>query len=148
MISWAFRLFWAAAVLGFVVYLLFFVTLGESTAYQHFARIWQTDEAQDLRAELGDASRRLGTEIKEQIKSARADDDEADDKDYQSESDKDAKVLVKQLQKYGLADKLPTAKQLDAFFKAVDKKVEEGVLTKAQARRFKRRVVDFIPESD
>ncbi len=147
MISWAFRLFWAAAVLGFVVYLLFFVKLGESTAYQHFARIWQTNEAQDLREELGDASRRLGTEIKEQIKSARAsNDDEAED--YESESDKDAKVLLKQLKKYGLADKLPTAKQLDTLFKEIDKKVEEGVLTKAQARRFKRRVVDFVPESD
>ncbi len=146
MITWVFRLFWAAAVIGFIVYLGFFVKLGESTAYQHLARIWQTEEAQDLREEIGEAGRRVGAEIKEQIQSARADEDEADD--YASASDDDAKFLVRKLEKYGLADELPDRDEVDDLFKKIDQQVEDGVLTKTQARRFKRRISDFLPDSD
>lgn len=76
MIRAFFKLLWAGIVVGIIVYLAFFVKLGEKTAFEHAARIWKTDEAKELREEVGEASRRLGEEIQDQIKSAQAEDTE------------------------------------------------------------------------
>ena len=62
------KLLWSIAVIGFVVYLLFFVELGERTAFQHFARIFDTNEAQELREEVGEASRRVREKVGKQVK--------------------------------------------------------------------------------
>lgn len=63
------KLIWSIAVLGFVVYLLFFVELGDRTAFQHFMRIFETNEARELREEVGEASLRVRDKISGQVKS-------------------------------------------------------------------------------
>ncbi len=78
------KLLWSLAVLGFVVYLLFFVDLGDRTAFQHFMRIFDTDEARELRQEVGEASLRVRDKITGQVKSVtdphgRHDEDENDE---------------------------------------------------------------------
>ena len=54
-------------ILGVIVYLLFFVKLGEYTAFQHLMRISRTEEAQELKREAAEASKRVGGKIKKQI---------------------------------------------------------------------------------
>lgn len=63
-----FKLIWSLAVLGFVVYLLFFVNLGDRSAFQHAKRIFDTNEARELREEVGDASQRVRDKITKQVK--------------------------------------------------------------------------------
>ena len=44
---------WRGAILAFLVYVLFFVQLGERSAFGHMMRVIKTDEAQELGHEVG-----------------------------------------------------------------------------------------------
>ena len=68
------KLIWSVVVLAFVGYLVFFVELGDKTFFQHALRIMQTDEAKELRQEVGDASKRATKKIREQVTEGRAKD--------------------------------------------------------------------------
>jgi hypothetical protein len=68
MIGRAFKLLWTLAVIGFVVYLLFFVELGDRTLFQHFTRLFDTNEARELREEVGEASQRMRDKISKEVK--------------------------------------------------------------------------------
>ena len=48
MIRRTIRLMWRGAILAFLVYVLFFVQLGERSAFEHLMRVVNTDEAQDM----------------------------------------------------------------------------------------------------
>ncbi len=61
------RLIWRGAVLAFLVYLLFFVQLGERSAFQHLMRVMDTEEAQELGREVSAATARITKEIGSQV---------------------------------------------------------------------------------
>ena len=61
------RLMWRGAVLAFLVYVLFFVQLGERSAFQHLMRVADTQEAQELGREVGAATQRITKEIGGQV---------------------------------------------------------------------------------
>ena len=67
MIRRSIRLIWTGAVLAFLVYVLFFVRLGERSPFQHVMRIINTDEARELGREVGAATGRLASKIGNQI---------------------------------------------------------------------------------
>ena len=67
MIRRALRLVWSGAVLAFVAYVLFFVKLGDRTAFQHLMRVAGTDEAQELGREVGAATERITKKIGDQF---------------------------------------------------------------------------------
>jgi hypothetical protein len=67
MIKRSMRLMWRGAVLAFLVYLLFFVQLGERSAFQHLMRVADTNEAQELGREVSAATDRITKEIGEQV---------------------------------------------------------------------------------
>ena len=67
MIKRSMRLMWRGAVLAFLVYVLFFVQLGERSAFQHLMRVADTDEAQELGREVNAATERITKEIGEQV---------------------------------------------------------------------------------
>lgn len=70
MIRRALRLVWSGAVLAFVAYVLFFVKLGDRTAFQHLMRVAGTDEAQELGREVGAATERITKKIGDQVHEA------------------------------------------------------------------------------
>ena len=70
MIRRTIRLIWTGAVLAFLAYVLFFVPLGERTAFEHLMRVINTDEARELGREVGVATERLTKEISEQVHEA------------------------------------------------------------------------------
>jgi hypothetical protein len=64
------RLVWRGAVLAFLVYVLFFVRLGERTTFQHLRRVINTEEAQELGRDLSAATERLSKRIGDQVHDA------------------------------------------------------------------------------
>ncbi|MBC7173935.1 MAG: hypothetical protein H5U40_15950 [Polyangiaceae bacterium] len=72
MIRSLFQGVWSLIVLGVVGYFFFFVPLGDRTTFQHLRRIVATDEAQELSHEVGEAGRRLGSELRDQLLGADA----------------------------------------------------------------------------
>ena len=67
MIRRSIRLVWTGAVLAFVAYVLFFVQLGERSAFGHIMRVINTDEAQELGREVGAATQRIAEKIGDQV---------------------------------------------------------------------------------
>ncbi len=67
MIRRTIRLMWRGAVLAFLVYVLFFVQLGERSAFQHLVRVIDTEEAQELGREMSAATERITKEIGGQV---------------------------------------------------------------------------------
>ena len=61
------KFFWSLLVFAAVTWFVFFVPLGERTLFQHFLRIAQTDEAQDLGREVEEAGRRVGDEVQRSV---------------------------------------------------------------------------------
>jgi hypothetical protein len=61
------RLIWRGAVLAFLVYVLFFVQLGERSAFQHLMRVMDTEEARELGREVSAATERITKEIGDQV---------------------------------------------------------------------------------
>ena len=61
------RLMWRGAILAFLVYVLFFVQLGERSAFQHLMRVADTQEAQELGREVSAATHRITNEIGGQV---------------------------------------------------------------------------------
>jgi hypothetical protein len=70
MIRRSIRLVWTGAVLAFLAYVLFFVRLGERSAFQHLMRLVNTKEAQELGREVGAATERLTERIGNQVHEA------------------------------------------------------------------------------
>jgi hypothetical protein len=70
MIRRSIRLVWTGAVLAFLAYVLFFVRLGERSAFQHLMRVINTDEAQELGREVGAATERMAKQISNQVHDA------------------------------------------------------------------------------
>jgi len=70
MIRRSIRLVWTGAVLAFLAYVLFFVQLGERSAFQHLMRVIDTDEAQELGREVGAATERITKKIGGQVHEA------------------------------------------------------------------------------
>ena len=67
MIQRTIRLIWRGAILAFLVYVLFFVHLGEHTPFGHLMRVIKTDEARELGREVSAATRRIADEIGDQV---------------------------------------------------------------------------------
>ena len=67
MIRRTIRLMWRGAVLAFLVYVLFFVQLGERSAFSHLMRVIHTDEAQELGRDLSAATERITQQIGDQV---------------------------------------------------------------------------------
>jgi hypothetical protein len=67
MIGSIFRSAWSLLVLGVVGYFVFFVPLGERTLFQHMRRIAATDEAGELREEVGVAGQRLADDLRREL---------------------------------------------------------------------------------
>ncbi len=67
MIRRSIRLMWRGAILAFLVYVLFFVQLGERSAFQHVMRVVDTEEAQELGREVSAATERITKEIGGQV---------------------------------------------------------------------------------
>ena len=67
MIRRSLRLMWRGAVLAFLVYVLFFVQLGERTAFSHLMRVIHTEEAQELGRDLSAATDRITKQIGDQV---------------------------------------------------------------------------------
>jgi len=61
---------WTGAVLAFLAYVLFFVRLGDRSAFQHLMRVIHTDEAQELGREVSAATARVTKEISGQVHEA------------------------------------------------------------------------------
>ncbi len=61
------------ALIGFgvVAYGFFFFPLGSRTAWQHCQAIAETEEAQELRREAGEAAERLEGQVEEEIERLR-----------------------------------------------------------------------------
>lgn len=70
MIRRSIRLVWTGAVLAFLAYVLFFVQLGERSAFGHLMRVIKTDEAQELGREVGAATHRIAKKIGDQVHEA------------------------------------------------------------------------------
>ena len=70
MIRRSIRLVWTGAVLAFLAYVLFFVRLGERTAFEHLMRVINTDEARELGREVGVATEKLTKQISDQVHEA------------------------------------------------------------------------------
>ncbi len=70
MIRRSIRLVWTGAVLAFVAYVLFFVQLGDRSAFGHIMRVIKTDEAQELGREVGAATERIAKKIGDQVHEA------------------------------------------------------------------------------
>lgn len=75
MIRWLIRSAISLITLCVAAYLFFFVPLGRRTMFEHLVRISQTDEAQDLGRELGDATDRLSDEFGQRVEAAAQKDD-------------------------------------------------------------------------
>ena len=67
MIRRSIRLMWRGAVLAFLIYVLFFVQLGERSAFSHLMRVIQTEEAQELGRDLSAATERITKQIGDQV---------------------------------------------------------------------------------
>jgi hypothetical protein len=67
MIKRSMRLLWRGAVLAFLIYVVFFVQLGERSAFQHLMRVADTEEAQELGREVSAATERISKEIGGQV---------------------------------------------------------------------------------
>ena len=67
MIRRSLRLMWRGAILAFLVYVLFFVQLGDRSAFQHLMRVADTEEAQELGREVSAATQRITNEIGGQV---------------------------------------------------------------------------------
>lgn len=59
--------------LGVILYGIFFVPLGERTMYEHLSRVAETDEAQDLGREIGEAGDRIEDEARRRLREAVSD---------------------------------------------------------------------------
>jgi hypothetical protein len=70
MIRRSIRLVWTGAVLAFLAYVLFFVQLGERSAFGHLMRVIETDEAQELGREVSAATQRIAEHIGDQVHDA------------------------------------------------------------------------------
>ena len=70
MIQRSIRLMWRGAILAFLVYVLFFVQLGEHTPFGHLMRVIKTEEAQELGREVSAATQRIAEEIGTQVHDA------------------------------------------------------------------------------
>lgn len=70
MIRRSIRLMWTGAVLAFLAYVLFFVQLGDRSAFGHIMRVVNTDEAQELGREVGAATQRIAKKIGDQVHDA------------------------------------------------------------------------------
>ena len=67
MIRRSIRLVWTGAVLAFLAYLLFFVKLGERSAFSHLMRVVKTEEAQELGREVSAATERIAKRIGDEM---------------------------------------------------------------------------------
>lgn len=70
MIRRSIRLVWTGAVLAFLAYVLFFVRLGERSAFGHLVRVINTDEAQELGREVSAATERIANQIGNEVHDA------------------------------------------------------------------------------
>jgi hypothetical protein len=70
MIRRSLRLMWRGAILAFLVYVLFFVQLGERSAFSHLMRVIHTEEAQELGRDLSAATERITQQIGDQVHDA------------------------------------------------------------------------------
>ncbi len=70
MIQRSIRLMWRGAILAFLVYVFFFVQLGERSAFSHLMRVLKTEEAQELGREVSAATQRIADEIGGQVHDA------------------------------------------------------------------------------
>jgi hypothetical protein len=70
MIRRSIRLVWRGAILAFLVYVLFFVQLGERSAFEHLMRVINTEEAQELGRDLSAATDRITKQIGDQVHDA------------------------------------------------------------------------------
>lgn len=70
MIQRSIRLMWRGAVFAFLVYVVFFVPLGERSAFGHLMRVVKTDEAQELGREVSVATQRIAEQIGNQVREA------------------------------------------------------------------------------
>jgi hypothetical protein len=61
---------WRGAILAFLVYVLFFVQLGERSAFEHLMRVVNTEEAQELGRDLSVATDRIAKQIGDQVHDA------------------------------------------------------------------------------
>jgi hypothetical protein len=71
MIGALFRALWTFIVLCVVGWFVFFVPLGERTLFQHMRRIAGTEEAQELGRAVGEAGRKIGTDLEQELRDAR-----------------------------------------------------------------------------
>lgn len=65
----------AAIGLAVVLYVSFFIPLGERTLAQHVQRIWATDEAQELSRDIETAADDLETHLQERLRDGSTDAD-------------------------------------------------------------------------
>lgn len=70
MIRRSIRLMWRGAILAFLTYVLFFVQLGDRSAFGHLMRVIETDEAQELGREVSAATERIAKHIGDQVHDA------------------------------------------------------------------------------
>jgi hypothetical protein len=63
-----FQTVWSLIVFAVVGYFLLFVPLGERTVFEHVRRILDTNEAKELGREVGVAGRKLGDELRDQLR--------------------------------------------------------------------------------
>jgi hypothetical protein len=70
MIQRSIRLMWRGAILAFLVYVFFFVQLGERSAFGHLMRVIKTEEAQELGREVSAATQRIANKIGDEVHDA------------------------------------------------------------------------------
>jgi hypothetical protein len=61
---------WRGAILAFLVYVLFFVQLGDHSPFGHIIRVIKTEEAQELGREVSAATQRLADKIGDEVHGA------------------------------------------------------------------------------
>ena len=53
--------------MGTVAYVVVFIPMGDLTLWQHFVRIWSTDEAQEMTREVEGAIRELEEDLEDRL---------------------------------------------------------------------------------
>lgn len=71
----------ALKLIGIValIYVVIFVPMGELTLWQHFQRIWATDEAQEMSREVRDRIRETEGEVRDRVNERVQNVDEAEE---------------------------------------------------------------------
>ena len=125
MIGRLFKLLWTLVVLIVIGYLVFFVKLGDRTFFQHAVRIMQTDEAKELRQEVGQATKRASTTIKTQVSKATG--------------DKSADALIAEVRERltNEVDKVPADAGVDDLGATIAKRLANGQLLPKDAEELR-----------